>query len=245
MAEVTLRGLAHDRRWLIVEPSGQFLTQRTQPTLALVRPQVLVDGGLRLSAPGQPDLVVAQPTDTALPRRVQVWSDTVDAVEADAEAHAWFSAYLHLDVQLVYMPAERIRPADPAYGNPGDHVSFADGYPILITTEASLADLNRRLETPVPMNRFRPNIVVNGTEPFAEDQWKHIQIGELPMRSVKSCARCVVTTTDQQTAARGKEPLRTLATFRKWDGGVYFGQNLIPDTTGIIRVGDAISTQIT
>ena len=138
------------------------------------------------------------------------------------------------------MPADTIRPVNPAYGRPGDHVSFADGYPALLASEASLADLNSRLAAPVPMNRFRPNLVVDGTEAFAEDGWSRIRIGEVVFRVVKPCDRCVVTTIDQKTGKAGKEPLRTLSRYRKKDGKVYFAQNLIPDAPGTLRRGDPV-----
>jgi uncharacterized protein YcbX len=129
---------------------------------------------------------------------------------------------------------------DPDYGMPGDHVSLADGFPFLMISEASLADLNARLEEPVPMDRFRPNLVVTGCEPFAEDGWRRVRVGGVRFRVVKPCARCKITTVDQQTAATSKEPLRTLASFRKRGSKVHFGQNLVGDSTGILSVGDLV-----
>jgi uncharacterized protein YcbX len=138
------------------------------------------------------------------------------------------------------MSGDTVRPADPEYAPAGTRVSFADGFPFLLISEESLADLNRRLADPLPMNRFRPNLVVAGAEPYAEDGWDRIEIGGVRLRMVKPCARCVVTTTDQTTAQRGKEPLRTLATYRKVEGEVMFGQNVVPEGRGHLRVGDQL-----
>ncbi|MGH4035833.1 MOSC domain-containing protein [Actinomycetota bacterium Odt1-20B] len=240
-------GLAGDRRWLLVDDAGRFLTQRAHPRLALAAAEALPGGGLRLSAPGREPLTVAVP-EPLLTVPVEVWRDKIDAVPADAAAHAWFSAYLGVDVRLVHLddPARR-RPVDPEYARPGETVSFADGFPLLITTTASLDALNALIaqgrhphEGPLPMNRFRPNVVVSGTDPWAEDDWTRIAIGELTFRVVKMCGRCVVTTTDQDSAARGKEPLMSLARHRRIGDKLVFGQNLIPEATGAIRIGDPL-----
>lgn len=239
-ADVEARGLANDRRWMVTDAAGAFLTQRTFPKLALVRVR-LTGEGLRLEAPGQEPLDVPVPVPVdGVRMRVQVWNDAVEAAVAGAASAAWLSACLGTDARLVYMPEESIRPVDPAYGRPGEHVSFADAYPLLLATQASLDDLNARLEVPVPMNRFRPNVVVTGTAPFEEDGWRRIRIGAMHFRAVKPCARCVTTTVDQETGAAGKEPLRTLARFRKRNGKVLFGQNLIPEGPGTLRVGDPV-----
>jgi uncharacterized protein YcbX len=138
------------------------------------------------------------------------------------------------------MADQVVRPANPAFAPPGARVSFADGFPFLLISEESLADLNGRLAVPLPMNRFRPNLVVAGCEPYAEDGWKEIRIGDVKLRVVKPCERCLVTTTDQATGERGKEPLRTLATYRKVGNDVMFGQNVVHENTGELRVGDAV-----
>jgi uncharacterized protein YcbX len=138
------------------------------------------------------------------------------------------------------MPERVVRPADPAYAPPGTRVSFADAFPFLLTSEESLRDLNQRLPQPLPMNRFRPNLVVTGDRPYEEDDWRDIQIGDIPMQVVKPCGRCVVTTTDQSTGIRGQEPLRTLATYRKRSGDAMFGQNLVHRNSGQLRVGDPV-----
>ncbi|MGW7053664.1 MOSC domain-containing protein [Streptomyces sp. NPDC054887] len=242
-------GPAGDRRWMLVDPAGKVVTQRPQPRLALARAEPLPDGGIRLSAPGREPLVVAVP-DPGLSGTtgVQLWKDKVEVVEAGAGAHAWFSAYLETEVRLVHLddPSHR-RPVAPAHGKPGETVSFADAYPLLVTSLSSLDALNSLIaqgdhadEGPLAMSRFRPNAVVDGTAPWAEDGWKRVAIGEVTFRVTEPCARCVVTTTDQRTAERGKEPLRTLARHRRAGDKLLFGQNLVPEVTGTVRVGDPV-----
>ncbi|GAA3501738.1 MOSC domain-containing protein [Streptomyces prasinosporus] len=241
-------GPAGDRRWMLVDDGGKVVTQRRQPRLALAAAELLPGGGVRLSAPG------AEPVTAPVPRPgrtvpVELFRDKIEAVPAEGDAvHAWCSDYLGADVRLVHLddPATR-RPVDPAYARPGETVTFADGYPLLLTTTASLDHLNSLIaqgdhpaEGPLPMNRFRPNVVVRGTSPWDEDAWTRIAIGEVPFRVAKPCGRCVVTTTDQETARRGREPLHTLALRRRTDGGLLFGQNLVPLSTGTVRVGDPV-----
>ncbi|MFL5546924.1 MAG: MOSC domain-containing protein, partial [Gemmatimonadales bacterium] len=156
-------------------------------------------------------------------------------------AARWFSEFLGIPCSMVHMPAESLRPTNPAYDPSGSRVSFADAYPLLLISEESLADLNGRLAQPLPMNRFRPNLTVSGGGPFAEDRWSRVEIGSVVLNLVKPCDRCVITTTDQTTTERGVEPLRTLATYRKVDGKVYFGQNAVHEAPGRLRVGDAVS----
>jgi hypothetical protein len=242
-ADVERRGLAGDRRWMLVDEGGTFLSQRSHPRLALIDVE-RTDEGLRLAAPGQGSIDVAQPNESAATETVTVWDDAVDAAFASDDAHAWCSQFLDTNVRLVYMPEVSRRAVDTDYAvQDDDSVSFADGYPLLLTTTASLADLNDRLDgAPLPMNRFRPNVVVDGTAAWAEDAWCRIRIGAVTFHVVKPCGRCAVTTTNQQTAVRGKEPLKTLATFRRGadTGTVYFGWNLIPEAPGRLRVGDAV-----
>lgn len=240
-------GLAGDRRWTLVDNGGKVVTQREQPRLALAAAEPLAGGGVRLSAPGRAPLTVRVP-DPAVTLPVSVFGTEVEAVPAAAPAHAWCSAYLGTDVRLVHMddPAVR-RPVDPDYALPGETVSFADGFPLLVTTAASLDALNSLMaegpnahEGPLPMNRFRPNVVVAGTEPWAEDHWSRISVGEVVFRAAKPSGRCVVTTTDQDTAVRGREPLHTLARHRRVGGKLLFGVNLVPLSPGTIAVGDPV-----
>jgi uncharacterized protein YcbX len=232
-------GLRYDRRWMVVNPSGEFLSQRTHPRLALVTPEI--DGDLlRITAPEMPPLELPlYPTDVVR-SRVAVWGDICPASWLGETAGGWFSEFLDCACSLVHMAASVVRPADPAFAPPGTRVSFADGFPFLLISEESLADLNGKLAEPIPMNRFRPNLVVAGAPAYAEDEWHSIQIGPIPMRVVKPCGRCVVTTTDQSTGERGKEPLRTLAAFRNRGGEVMFGQNVLHERSGRLRLGDTV-----
>ena len=228
-------GLRYDRRWMVVTPQGDFITQREQPRLALVRPE-LSDGSLVLRAPGMTELALPLVSAARERIKVQVWGDITEGVPVSPEAAQWLGRVLGEPVQLVWMPQDVIRQTDPAYAL-GHRVSFADGFGFLLIGEASLTELNRRLEKPLPMNRFRPNLVVSGSEPFAEDDWRELRLGALELTVVKPCARCVTTTTDQDTAERGVEPLKTLATFRRRNGQVMFGQNLVHRGTGRLAVG--------
>ena len=234
------RGLEGDRRWMIVDADGCFVSQRTLPRLALVAPAP-APGVLRLHAPGRPALAVplladGSPAAVGSRPQVTVWDDTVAAVDAGDEAARWLSAFLGCPARLVHQPADVRRAVDPRYAAPGDIVGFADGYPWLLAAEASLADLNGRLARPLPMDRFRPNLVVSGSPPWAEDGWRRLRIGEAVFRVAKPCARCAVTPVDQATGEPdGPEPLRTLATFRQVDGKLRFGQNLLAEGAGVWR----------
>ena len=232
-------GLAQDRRWMLVDNEGAFVTQRQQARMALVN-TALEDGGLRLQAPAKADIYVAAPGSDAPMVQTRVWRDQVQARDAGAEAAAWFSKFIGEPVRLVYFPDDTLRPVDPSYAAAGDRTAFSDGFPLLLISEASLADLNARLVQPLPMRRFRPNLVVGGTAPYAEDHWRRIRIGETTLRVVKPCSRCVITTIDPETAERGKEPLATLVQYRRRDNKVFFGQNLIHDGTGTLRLGDPV-----
>lgn len=240
-APVTLRGLDGDRRCMVVLPDGRFVTRREMPAMARLHARAGDDGGLVLSDADGARLEVARPDG---PRRdVTVWRQPVTAATAGEEAHAWLSQRLGRAVQLVHMPDDVRRPVDLAYGAEGDEVSFADGFPLLVTTEESLDALNAQLPEPVTMARFRPNLVIRGAPAaFAEDGWTRLRIGAITFRLVKPCTRCVVTTQDPQSgAALGPEPLPTLrAMGRVWERQPIFGVNAIPDAPGLIRVGDAI-----
>ena len=230
-------GLEHDRRMMIVTPEGEFLTQREYPRLALVAPTIS-NGTLNLSAPNY-DSIQLGIQSSGTPWPVNVWkSKGVHAIDQGEEAAEWFSDWLGTVVRLVHVVDgyKRLVNADYAV-NSDDHTGFADGYPILLTSEEGLQDLNLRLESPVPMNRFRPNLVVKGCTPFAEDTWNRIRIGNVELAVVKPCARCEVTTIDKETLERSKEPLKTLGKYRKQKLGAIFGQNVIPLNEGRIRLG--------
>jgi uncharacterized protein YcbX len=224
---------------MVVGEDGRFLSQREHPRLALVRVR-LAEDRLLLSAPHLSDLQVALQRDAETPVRVTVWRDECNAVNEGAAAAAWFTDHLGVGARLVRLADDDARPLGGTAAQPGDRVSFADAYPFLLLSEGSLQQLNNRLNLPVPMDRFRPNIVVDGCRPHAEDEWGTVRAGDVDFSVVKPCARCVVTTTNQQTGERGREPLQTLATYRLQDGQVLFGQNLVHRGTGLVRVGDRV-----
>ncbi len=240
-AQVAERGLQHDRRWMLVDANNRFLTQRSHPQLALLQVNI-ADGQLIVSKKtGSEQISIPTKPKTPTPLRVTVFDDTCDAVTVSREADAFFSDYLDQPCRLVYMPDSSIRPVDARYAVADNHTSFSDGYSFLLIGQSSLDDLNSRLEEALPMNRFRPNLVVSGSAPYAEDGWHEIRIGETVFFGVKPCGRCVVTTTDQDTAQTGKEPLRTLATYRKNGHKILFGQNLVFGRVGSeVRVGNAV-----
>lgn len=232
-------GLEGDRRWGVVSGEGRVLTQRDCPRLATVRVRPRT-GGLDISAPDRPPLAVATPPGDSSLVPVSVWNDATQAAPAGEEAARWFSELVGAPCQLVHMPERVVRRVDPRYGREGDRVGLADGFPLLLVSEASLADLNGRLAAPIGADRFRPNLVITGDAPYAEDEWERIRIGRCTFRVVKRCDRCVVTTIDQATGERGREPLRTLSGYRRAESKVYFGQNLAHDGRGTIRRGDAV-----
>ncbi|MGN9844726.1 MOSC domain-containing protein [Nonomuraea sp. H19] len=246
-AEVQPWGLAGDRRYLITDADGKILTAREEPRLLACLARL--DGDtLTLTGPHAEPLRV---TPAAAMSTVSVWGTPVELTDCGEDAAAWLSELAGQPVRLKWLDDPTRRPVDPAYGRPEDRVSLADAYPLLLTSSASLARLNdwitetaleRGEEAPEPlsMRRFRPNVVIDGVAtPFAEDQWKRIRIGEIDFRVTKGCDRCVLTTVDPVTYTKGKEPIRTLSRHRKWDGKVWFGINLIPDTPGLITRGDS------
>lgn len=238
-AEVTKQGFQYDRRWMLVDETGKFITQRQVPHLALIRVEVKGDY-LIVNAPDRETLSLPIHLDILDRISVQVWRDVCEAIPLGKEVSQWFSEFLKIPCQLVYMPENCLRPVDANYATNNEQVSFADGFPFLLISEASLEDLNSRLDQSLPMNRFRPNLVVSGCEAFAEDSWRSIRIGSIPFRVVKPCERCVVTTVDQATGIRGKEPLSTLTKYRNREGKILFGQNLIQGQLGTLRVGDLV-----
>lgn len=234
--DVTRRGFRGDRDWMVVDTQGRFLTQRRLTRMALVATQLDDVGTLRLSAPGMSALTVGPP---AAQQRIEVgvWGDRIAAVPGGPEADAWLSDFLQQPCRLVAFPADSVRKVDPEHADPTDEVGFADGFPFLLISQASLDDLNGRLRHPVPMLRFRPNLVVEGCDAFAEDGWRRIRIGDVSFRVAKPCSRCIIPTIDPTTGERGREPLQTLMTFRRRDNKVYFGQNLIHDGVGRLEAG--------
>jgi len=241
-------GLAGDRRWMLVDSTGEAVTAREHREMLLVHPRLRADGGLEVTAPGHPDLAVSRPDGERLVDVTVHGGRPFRAARADHDAHAWFSAVLGEPVRLVFTDDPNRRQANPAYAGPGVPMGFGDAYPLLLTTEESLATLNELIaagskaeQGPVPMVRFRPNVVVAGGSAWAEDGWRRLRIGEAVFRAVKGCDRCAIPTTDEQTAVRRHEPTYTLSRHRRWDGAVWFGMNLVPVTPhATLRVGDEV-----
>ena len=260
-AVVEKRGLRNDRRWMLTDRNGYFFTQRELPHMAAIRIS-LNRRGLVASAPGVENLRMPQHPEVKLRQHVTIWQSEVEAHVYDRHVNEWFSEVLKRECRLVLMPETTERHVNAQFDQGADIVSFADGYPLLLIGEGSLEEVNRRIaevadrNVRVPMNRFRPNLVVRGSEPFAEDGWARIRVGEAKFRVVKPCARCVITTVDQAKGEfDGKEPLKTMATFRlakhvfpetyesygQTANAVLFGENLIPENPGVtVRVGDEV-----
>ncbi|MFE7183762.1 MOSC domain-containing protein [Streptomyces erythrochromogenes] len=240
-------GLSGDRRWALIDPEGTVLTQRRHARLALASARPLGGDRIAVTAPGMAELVVEVPEPGPL-EPVSLFGKKVETVVAARAAADWFSTFLEVPVRLVHLddPAVR-RPVDPDYALPGETVSLADGFPLLLTTLASLDALNSLIaqgdhpeEGPLPMDRFRPNVVVSGADAWAEDGWQRIAIGDAVFRGAKECGRCVITTTDQRTAERGREPLKTLARHRRIGKSLAFGRLLVPVRLGTLHVGDEV-----
>ncbi len=223
---------------MVVDRDRQFVTQRTAVELARI--DTHFDKETLLLA-HEKFGTCEVPLELNEGKRVDVgvWDSRVQAT-VFSDAHEWISRVIGADADLVFMPDDSIRRTNPKRSEPGDHVSFADGYPLSICNESSLADLDARLDEPVAMDRFRPNVIVRGPAAFEEDTWKSIRIGAVPLRVAKVADRCMIVARDQQSGALTKEPLRTLATYRKWDNTVWFGIAAIPDAEGTIAVGDQL-----
>lgn len=237
------RGFEHDRRWLLVDADYNFLTQREFPEMCLLRPRIEKDF-LSISDGRGNEISISLRSESEKYKRVKIWSSSVKAQVYEDEINGWFSEYLQTECRLVAMTEKSDRKVNPVYAvrKFSDTVSFADGYPYMLICENSLSDLNNKLNEPLPMNRFRPNLVIGGAKAFAEDNWKKIKIGETIFHIVKPCDRCVVTTIDQEHGVKdGVEPLKTLAEFRRKNSKVLFGQYLIAENAGgVIKVGDQV-----
>ena len=240
-ADVEPRGLAGDRRYMLVDGRGRFLTQREHPRMAKIRVS-RADGGWTVEAPGQGRLALPASLPSGPQRAAVVWGDQLELTEAGPGVNRWFSAALNRPCRLVNLSDGHLRRLKPGRGRDGDQVSLADGAPVLLTATASLAQLNERLPGPVAMGNFRPNLVAETVAPFEEDRWGRIRVGEAEFAVAWACTRCVLTTIDPDTAEKDpdQEPIRTLKTFRRGPEGVTFGQNLIPRRLGRVSVGDRI-----
>jgi uncharacterized protein len=243
-------GLELDRRWMLVGLDGGFLSQRRLPRMALLRAHLGEGAGrepaasFRVEAPGTGAIHLPHLPDGGEPLEVEIWGDRVEAIAPDSDADRWFSDALETRCRAVFLPDEAVRPVHSDYAS-GHRVGFADGFPLLLATTASLTELNRRLPAPLPMDRFRPNVVVEGAPaPHAEDGWRRIRAGSVEIHLVKPCARCIVTTVDPARGVlAGPEPLRTLATYRRWEGNVFFGQNGVVARKGTLHVGDLVTVE--
>jgi len=240
-AEVQEKGLQYDRRWLLIDEDNKFITQRKVHHMALLKVEMGEDG-FRVSHKQQREESYYLPFDRSTGQllQVEIWEDTVEAELVDPAADAWFSDKLGMSCRLVLMPADTKRRLKPKYAINGESVSFADSMPYMVIGQSSLDELNGRLAEPVAMDRFRPNLVFTGGAPFEEDGWDRVQIGSCTFKITKPCARCVLITVDQQTAEKGKEPLKTLAAYRTVESKVMFGQNMIALSLGHIAIGDEV-----
>jgi uncharacterized protein len=245
-ANVMEKGLQHDRRWMLIDSSNTFMTQRIYPTMALFKLEIQdstclpARQGFKISFRG--DSIELPFIHSTIPTEIKasVWDDHVNTFEVSKSFSDWFSEKLGIDCKLVSFPEKNSRPVDTQYKINNENVSLADGYPFLIIGQNSLNDLNKRLSNPVPMNRFRPNLVFTGGQPYVEDSWKQFTIGKNKFAGVKPCSRCVLTTVDQQTGEKGKEPLATLAKYRQRENKIYFGQNVLAIDQYEIHEGDEI-----
>lgn len=238
-SKVLPKGLLYDRRWMLIDESGTFITQRLHSKLAFFRLSLTGEEFAISFNKEQIHLRVDAPIST-IPVSATIWDDTVEVFEVLGDYSEWFSLRLGVTCRLVYFPETNLRPVDEKYSIENDQVSLADGYPFLIVGQSSLDDLNMRLETPIPMNRFRPNFVFTGGKPYEEDNWRNFTIRESRFIGVKPCGRCLLITVNQETAKRGTEPLATLATYRKTNNKIHFGQNLLALTCHEIYEGDSI-----
>ena len=239
-AKVLEKGLEHDRRWMLIDENNTFMTQRIFPSMALFKLLIAKNQFIITHQTNSIDLPIDYAVDQN-PIQTKVWDDDVITFEV-SEAHStWFSNQLKMKCKLVSFPEKNLRPVEANYKINDEQVSLADAYPFLIIGETSLADLNKKLAVPLPMNRFRPNIVFSGGQPYEEDDWKTFTVGKNKFIGVKHCSLCVMITINQDTAEKSAEPLRTLSTYRKKENKVYFGQNLLALAHFEINVGDKIT----
>ena len=239
-AKVHEKGLQYDRRWMLIDETNRFMTQRVHHSMALFKQQ-LHDTHLSIHYKDQSLKIPFSHSHYEEPIVSQVWDDEVIVYEISDEFSAWFSLHLNMSCKLVLFPETNPRPVDVHYKVNEEHVSLADAYPFLIIGQSSLDDLNSRLEEAVPMNRFRPNLVFTGGLPYEEESWREFQVGANQFVGVKPCARCVLTTVNQDTAIKGKEPLLTLSKYRRVGDKILFGQNLVAINHGEIHEGDKIT----
>lgn len=231
-------GLAGDRRWMLVDSTGKFVSQRSLPTLALLDVEPL-EQGLRLSFQGHA-IDVAAPDPRGERVIARVWDDTVAALVCERTVNDWLSQQFDEALRLVYYPDDARRGVEPGFAPTPEFVGFADGFPLLVISQAALDALNERLPQAVPMDRFRPNLVVSGTAPHAEDQWRKIRIGSAELSLAKPCSRCAIPSINQASAERDPYINRELASYRRRDGEIYFGMNAIAKAGAVFKLGDPV-----
>ncbi len=237
-AELSPFGLHNDRRWMLVDEQGVMLTQRKHARMCLIHCQT--DHQLiRVNAPGMDELAIDTESTLHDNRSVpaRVWEDDCRALDAGEQAAAWFTGFLGTPARLVYFPDDTFRQCDLNYAREGEQTAFSDGFPYLLISQASLDDLNSRLDQPVEMRRFRPNLVIEGSDAFAEDNWKRIRIGDINFRLVKPCSRCIIPSIDPDTGLKNAEPVKTLASYRQRQNKIYFGQNVVAEGHGVLETG--------
>ncbi|WDF55682.1 MOSC domain-containing protein [Mucilaginibacter sp. KACC 22063] len=239
-AQVTDRGLMHDRRWMLIDNNNRFLSQREHANMALFNVAIKDEGLLITYQPDGSNIIVPFQPETDEQIQVTVWDDTCVGIRVSDAVDQWFTAILNMPCRMVYMPDVSHRNVDPRYALDGEVTSFADAYPFLLIGQSSLDELNSRLEEKISIDRFRPNIVFTGGEPFQEDEMKHFAINGIHFYGVKLCARCVMVTINQQTAAKGTEPLKTLAKYRFKNNKILFGQNLLHKGEGELSLGNTL-----
>ncbi len=237
------KGFEFDRRFMLIDESSSAITQRQHPMMALFETTIL-ESQLEIRFQTDTREIALRPQFSGHEIKVNIWDDTASAFEPDEALSKWFSGKLGIPCRLVFFPESHARPVDQRYQIKNEHVSLADGYPVLMIGQASLDDLNSRLDVPVPMNRFRPNMVFEGGAAFCEDGWREFAIGQNRFAAVKPCARCILTTIDQKTGQKGSEPLRTLASYRSKNNKVMFGQNVLVLEGSSISEGDSISVSL-
>lgn len=241
-ALLTDRGFQYDRRWMLIDEHNQFLTQREHPSMALLQTEI-AGTGITVFHKQYPAEKILIPFAASIHEKlmVKIWDDYCEAITISKEINEWFSNKLRVSCKLVFMPDDSLRKVDTRYAvNENDITNFSDGYPLLMIGQSSLDDLNNLLPGPLPMNRFRPNIVFTGGEPYEEDEMEHFVIADINFYGVKLCSRCVITTIDQDSLEKSKEPLKTLAGYRTMNNNIYFGQNVLYNKPGIIKIGDEL-----
>ncbi|MGY3212205.1 MOSC domain-containing protein [Mucilaginibacter sp. HD30] len=238
-AEISDRGFKHDRRWMLIDEHNRFISQREVALMALFK--VEIDEDSLLVTYNNTSIYVPFVFENKDIIKVTIWDDTCEALLVDEKIDLWFSEHMNMNCRLAYMPDSSLRVIDARYAPEGSVTSFADVYPFLLISQASLDDVNSRLELTMSMDRFRPNIVISGGEPYQEDLMNEFTINDITFFGVKLCARCNIPTIDQQTAKKGKEPSKTMARYRFKNNKIYFGQNLIHSGIGFISVGAEVN----